>query len=91
MICKDNQELKDNLLRLKVDGDNNNNKITSIMSKPDSQRTRKDNEELTVHIIEEIIQKGNNKDLINKIATVTKTSKNKGEAAQFLILLKILT
>ena len=48
--CKHNEELKDNLLRLKVDGDNNNNKITSIMSKPDSQRTREDNEELTVHI-----------------------------------------
>jgi hypothetical protein len=91
MICKDNQELIDNLPRLKVDRDNDNNKIASIMSKPDSQRTREDNEELTVHIIEEIIQKGNNKDLINKIATVTKTSKKKGEAVQFLILLKILT
>jgi hypothetical protein len=43
MICKDNQEMIDNLLRLKVDNDsdNDNNKIASIMSKSHDNRIKK--------------------------------------------------
>ena len=71
MICK--QNMMDTLLRFNIDNkDNaNNNKIASIMSKPDYQRTKEEKDELTVSIIEEMIQKGNNKELINKIAAVT--------------------
>jgi hypothetical protein len=63
MFCKQNQEIIDRLLRLK-DSSIDNKKIASLLAKPDSQSTREDNE-LTVHIIEEIIQNGNNKELIN--------------------------
>ena len=43
MICKDNQTMIDNLLRLKVDndGDNDNNKIASIISKSHNDKQKK--------------------------------------------------
>jgi hypothetical protein len=41
----------------------NNNKIASIMAKPDYLRTKEEKEDLTVSIIEEMIQKGDNKNL----------------------------
>jgi hypothetical protein len=58
----------------------NNNKIASIMAKPDYLRTKEEKEDLTVSIIDQMIQEGNNKDLINKIAAVTSQPiKQKGE------------
>ena len=69
----------------------NQNKIASIMSKPNCQRTQDENEIVVLHIIDQMIQKGNNKDLINKIAsTVTSQPKaQKGEVAEFQSLLKL--
>jgi hypothetical protein len=58
----------------------NNIKIASIMAKPDYLRTKEKKEDLTVSIIDQMIQEGNNKDLINKIAAVTSQPiKQKGE------------
>ena len=51
MFCKETQNTIDALLRLKTDDDNN--KIAST--------TRQERENLTVSIIEEMIQKGENK------------------------------
>ena len=69
----------------------NNNKIASIMAKPDYLRTKEEKEDLTVSIIEEMIQKGDNKNLINKIAAVTsKQQKQKGEVElKSLLKLKV--
>ena len=60
MICKQTQNTIDTLLRFKTeDSDSNSsNKIASIMSKPDYQRTKEEKEELTISVIEDIIQKG---------------------------------
>ena len=55
---------------MKVDGDNDNNKIASIMSKPN--RNRKDNETLCVSLINEIMDAHKTQ---NKIASVESTSK----------------
>jgi hypothetical protein len=52
MFWKQNQELIDRLLRLK-DSSIDNNKIASLMSKPN--RNRKDNETLCVSLINEIM------------------------------------
>lgn len=69
----------DNLLKFKIQG-SNNNKIasTETMSK----------EDLTVSIIEEMVQKGENKSLISKIAAVT-SKQNKGEVAELKSMLKL--
>ena len=79
MFCKQTQNDIDALLRLK-DSSNDNNKIAST--------TRQQREDLTVSIIEEMIQKGENKSLINKIAAVTSKQKQKGEVAELQSLLK---
>jgi hypothetical protein len=63
----------DNLLRLKVDGDNDNNKIASFMSKPNRNRNRKDNETLCVSLINEIMDAHKTQ---NKIASVESTRFN---------------
>jgi hypothetical protein len=79
MICKDNQTMIDNLLRLKVD-DNDNNKIASLMSKPN--RNRKDNETLCVSLINELMD---NYKTQNKIAS---TQSRVGELAEFQALIR---
>jgi len=69
----------------------NQNKIASFMSRPNCQRTRtkEENETIVLHIIDQLIQKGNNKDLINKIAAVTsQPTRQKGEVAEFQTLLQ---
>ena len=69
----------DNLLKFKIQGSNNNNiASTETMSK----------EDLTVSIIEEMVQKGENKSLISKIAAVT-SKQNKGEVAELKSMLKL--
>ena len=65
----------------------NQNKIASIVSKPNCQRTKEENETVVLHIIDKMIQEGNNKDLINKIAAVTSQHKKKGEVAEFQSLI----
>ena len=66
----------------------NKNKIASLMSKANSQRTKEDNETVVLHIIDKMIKQGNNDGLINKIAAVTsKTQTQKGEVAEFQALL----
>ena len=45
MFCKQTQNTIDTLLSLRVD--DNTNKIASIMSKPDYQRTKEEKENLT--------------------------------------------
>ena len=62
---------------MKVDGDNDNNKIASLMSKPN--RNRKDNETLCVSLINEIMDAHKTQ---NKIASVESTSKT-GELVEF--------
>jgi hypothetical protein len=62
----------------------NNNKIASLMANPN--RSKKDNENIVSQIIDQLIQKGNNKDLINKIAS-TVTPQTKGEVAEFQSLI----
>jgi hypothetical protein len=81
MICKQTQNTIDTLLRLK-DSSDNNNKIASIMSKPDSQRTKEEKEDLCVHVLNQLMDKNK-----NKIASVTPTSKI-GEVAEFQSLLR---
>ena len=49
MFCKQTQEIIDRLLRLKDSPVDNNNKIASLISKPN--RTRKENETLCVSLI----------------------------------------
>ena len=67
MICK--QSIVDTLLRLKdLFNEGNNNKIAYLMANPN--RSKKDNENIVLQIIDQMIQKGNNKDLINKIASL---------------------
>jgi hypothetical protein len=81
MFCKETQNTIDTLMRLKTD-DNNNNRIAST--------TRQEREDMTVSIIEQMIQKGENKDFINKIASaVTSKQKQKGEVAELLSLLNL--
>lgn len=82
MICKETQNTIDTLLRFKIDEDSN--KIAS------STTSRQEREDLTVSIIEEMIQKGENEGFINKIATVTsKSNKQKGEVAELRSLLNL--
>ena len=40
------------------------------MLNPSSARIKDDNETIVLHIIDQLIQKGNNKDLINKITSI---------------------
>lgn len=63
-----------NLLRLRVDGDNDNNKIASIMSKTHNDRTNEEKETLCVHVLNQLLDKNQN----NKIASTTqsKTKEN---------------
>ena len=63
-------------------------KIEDDNSRIASSTTRQEREDLTVSIIEEMIQKGENKDFINKIAAVTSKQKQVGEVAEFQRLLK---
>jgi hypothetical protein len=79
MICKDNQII-DRLLGLKDSPDNN--KIASLMSKPN--RNRKDNETLCVSLINEIMDAHKTQ---NKIGSVKSESKT-GEVGDFQSLLK---
>ena len=62
------------------------------MTKPDYQRTKEEKEDLTVSVIEDMIQKGENKDFINKIASaVTSTTtkqKKKGEVSELMSYLR---
>ena len=83
MICK--QSIVDTLLRLKdLFNEGNNNKIAYLMANPN--RSKKDNENIVLQIIDQMIPKGNNKDLINKIAS-TVTPQTKGEVAEFQSLI----
>ena len=81
MFWKQNQELIDRLLRLK-DSSIDNNKIASLMSKPN--RNRKDNETLCVSLINEIMDAHKTQ---NKIGSVKSESKT-GELGDFQSLLK---
>ena len=80
MICKETQNTIDTLLRFKIDEDSN--KIAS------STTSRQEREDLIVSIIEEMVQKGENKSLISKIAAVT-SKQNKGEVAELKSMLKL--
>ena len=81
MFCKETQNTIDALLRLKIEDDNSRIASTST--------SRQERENLTVSIIEEMIQKGENKGLINKIASVTsKSQKQKGEVAELISYLQ---
>ena len=82
MFCKQTQEIIDRLLRLKDSPVDNNNKIASLISKPN--RTRKENETLCVSLITQLMDQHNEN---NKIASVI----SKGELAEFQSLLKALT
>ncbi len=82
MFCKQTQEIIDRLLRLKDSPVDNNNKIASLISKPN--RTRKENETLCVSLITQLMDQQNEN---NKIASVI----SKGELAEFQSLLKALT
>jgi hypothetical protein len=63
MICK--QSIVDTLLRLKDSfNEGNNNKIASLMANPN--RSKKDNENIVLQIIDQMMQNGNNKDLIKQ-------------------------
>ena len=60
----------------------------STLEAPSTSRQEREN--LTVSIIKEMIQKGENKGLINKIASVTsKSNKQKGEVAELQSLLNL--
>jgi hypothetical protein len=85
MICKDNQTMIDNLLRLKVDEDRDNgtnNKIASYQYQ--DWKTRKANEAKCVSVIKEIMNANQTQ---NKVASVQSTRKI-GEVAEFQSLLK---
>ena len=71
----------DNLLRLKVDNESDNNKIASIMSKSHNDRTKEEKEDLSVHVLNQLLDKNK-----NKIASVQ--SNKIGELAEFQGLLK---
>ncbi|MGA8844164.1 MAG: hypothetical protein WB511_11330 [Nitrososphaeraceae archaeon] len=53
MICKQTQNTMDTLLRFKIDDSNDNaidqNKIASIMEKPNCERTKEENETLVLY------------------------------------------
>jgi hypothetical protein len=53
-------------------------------------QTQDENEIIVLHTIDQMIQNGNNKGLINKIAAVTSQAQ-KGEVTEFQSLLKGLT
>ena len=78
----------DNLLRLKVDndGDNDNNKIASIMSKSHNDRTKEEKEDLCVHVLNQLMDKNKNK---NKVASVQSTTNKIGEVAELQSYLKL--
>jgi hypothetical protein len=80
LICKETEKIIDNLLRLKVDGDNN--KIASIVSKSHNDRTKEERETLCVHVLNQLIDQ-------NKIASTTQP--RIGELAEFQGLLKGFT
>ena len=80
MLNNQQQNIFDTLERLSVveeqqedegQEETNQNKIVSIMLKPNCQRTYEENESVILHLIYQMIQKGNNNDLINKIPAVT--------------------
>ena len=86
MICKDNQELIDALLRLKVDEDGHNgtnNKIASYQYQ--DWKTRKANETTCVNVINQLMKDQHNEEN-NKIASVT--TQPIGEVQEFQSLLK---
>ena len=62
------------------------------MAKPDYQRTKEEKEDLTVSVIEDMIQKGENEDFVDKIASaVTSTTtkqKKKGEVSELMSYLR---
>ena len=58
------------------------------MSKPNYQTTKEENETVVLHIINQMIQKGTNKDFINAIASTVTSKVQKGEVAEFQSLLK---
>ena len=82
-----NCNIKDTLLRFNIDNDNNNkNKIaSSIMAKPNNQRTKEENQQLTISIIQEMVRKENNK--IGSSAVTPST--NKGEVAELQSLFNL--
>ena len=85
MFSKETQNTINTLISLKTDDNyDDNNKIASIMSKPDNQRTKEDNQTLTVHVIKNLVDKYTNQQQ-NKIASVTSKTNNKqvGEVAEF--------
>ena len=61
------------------------------MLNPSSARIKDDNETVVLHIIDQIIQKGNNNDLINKITSIitlqAQTNRQIREVAEFQSLL----
>ena len=85
MICK--QSIVDTLLRLKDSSnyDNNNNRIASLMAKPQDSRTKEQKETLCAHVLNQLMDqyKQNNN---NIASTVTPTKI--GEVAEFQSLLK---
>ena len=57
MICK----ILDTLSRFKDSSNYDyNSRIASLMAKPDNQRTKEENQELTISIIQEMVRKENN-------------------------------
>ncbi len=82
MLNNQQQNIFDTLERLSVleeeqqedegqEGTNQNKNYVNYV-KPNCQRTRtkEENETIVLHIINQITQKGNSKDLINKIAAI---------------------
>ena len=90
MICDQTQEIIDTLLRLKDSSNNDNNKIASIMAKPQDNRTKEEKEDLCVHVLNHLLDKNKNKNQNqNKVASVQSTNKI-GEVAEFQSLLHSL-
>jgi hypothetical protein len=88
MICKDNQELIDALLRLKVDEDGHNgtnNKIASYQYQ--DWKTRKANETTCVNVINQLMKDQHNEEN-NKIASV-QPIRQIGEVAELQSYLKL--
>ena len=57
MICKRTQNTIDTLLRLKDSYNNDSNKIASIMSKSHDNRTKEENQILSLHLIKHLMDK----------------------------------
>ena len=92
MICKQNQEIIDTLLRLGLkDSSNlgdNYNKFASLMSQSYNKRSRKDNETLCVSLINELMDADRNE---NKIASAVESKKENRtrEVAELKSMLKL--